>query len=134
MVSSSKAGQLNNLVNNLVSQGIIKASRIADVMKKVDRGHFCVGGGNPYADNPQSINYNVTISAPHMHAYCMEWMETCLKPGARVLDVGCGSGYLCATFYEMTQKDGAANVVGIEHIEQLTQFSIDNLKNAGYGD
>ena len=68
-----------------------------------------------------------------MHAYCMEWMENKLKPGARVLDVGCGSGYLLATFYEMCQKDGKANIVGIEHIDQLCQFSIDNLTKAGYG-
>ena len=67
-----------------------------------------------------------------MHAYCMEWLEKNLKPGARVLDVGCGSGYLCATFYEMTVKNGSAHVVGIEHIDQLAQFSKDNLKNAGY--
>ena len=70
-------------------------------MKKVDRAHFCTGS-SPYQDRPQPISYNVTISAPHMHAYCMEWMETKLRPGARVLDVGCGSGYLCATFYELT--------------------------------
>ena len=67
-----------------------------------------------------------------MHAYCMEWMKQKLVPGARVLDVGCGSGYLCATFYEMTVKDEKANVIGIEHIEELAQFSRDNLKNAGY--
>ena len=67
-----------------------------------------------------------------MHAYCMEWMISRLKPGCRVLDVGCGSGYLCATFYELTVKDASAKVVGIEHIDQLYQFSIDNLKNAGY--
>ncbi len=45
-------------------------------------------------NSPQSIRYNATISAPHMHAYALEYLKDHLKPGNRVLDVGCGSGYL----------------------------------------
>ena len=68
-----------------------------------------------------------------MHAYCMEWLEQKLQPGARVLDVGCGSGYLLATFYELCKKtDGSAAVYGIEHIEQLAEFSRINVRKS-YG-
>lgn len=50
-----------------------------------------------------------------------------------MLDVGCGSGYLCATFYELTKKqDGSAHVYGIEHISELAEFSIANLRKS-YG-
>mgnify|MGYP006101174903 FL=1 len=66
-------------------------------MTEVDRGEFCPY--EAYYDSPKSIKYNVTISAPHMHAYCLEWSEKNLVPGAKVLDVGCGSGYLLAAFY-----------------------------------
>ena len=84
-----------------------------------------------YEDTPLGINYNATISAPHMHAYCMEWLQEKLVPGARVLDVGCGSGYLCATFYELTKKeDGSATVYGIEHIPELCEFSLVNLRKS----
>ena len=58
-----------------------------------------------------------------MHAYCLEWMSGLLLPGAKVLAVGCGSGYLCAVFHEMTK----AKVVGIEHIPELAQFASQNL-------
>ena len=68
-----------------------------------------------------------------MHAYCMEWLQSKLVPGARVLDVGCGSGYLCATFYELTKnEDGSATVFGIEHIPELAEFSRVNLRK-NYG-
>lgn len=51
-----------------------------------------------------------------MHAFCLEWLKEQLKPGINVLDVGSGSGYLCAVFHEMIE-DG--KVVGIEHIPEL---------------
>ena len=77
--------------------------------------------------------YNTTISAPHMHAYCMCWCIKNLKPGAKVLDVGCGSGYLCGAFYESVKDPENLNrcaVVGIDHIEPLYQMSIDNLSKS----
>eukprot|EP01050_Picozoa_sp_SAG11_P034981 SAG11_NODE_12596_length_695_cov_1.080537_1_plen_107_part_10 len=46
----------------------------------------------------QRIGFGATISAPHMHAYALEWLSDRLKPGSKVLDVGCGSGYLTACF------------------------------------
>ena len=105
-------------------------------MQSVDRRDFVTERSSSlaYEDSPLSIEHNVTISAPHMHAYCMEWLEPKLQEGARVLDVGCGSGYLCATFYELTKKaDGSgAAVIGIEHIEELAEFSRVNLRKS-YG-
>ena len=61
-----------------------------------------------------------------MHGYCLEWLQSSLKPGAKVLDVGCGSGYLTACFYEMT----GSKVVGIEHIQELADFSVKNLQKS----
>ncbi len=43
-------------------------------MRKVDRGDFC-DPSSAYEDCPQRIGYNATISAPHMHALCLEWLS-----------------------------------------------------------
>ena len=119
------------LVEHLIRDGMIKSERVAAVMSIVDRSQFVPieNKALAYEDMPLPINYNVTISAPHMHAYCMSEMESKLVPGARVLDVGSGSGYLCATFYEMCKdpETKRAHIVGIEHIDGLAQWSITNL-------
>lgn len=45
-----------------------------------------------HQDHPLAIGEGQTISAPHMHAICLELLEPHLTPGARVLDVGAGQG------------------------------------------
>ena len=57
------------LVENLKWNGTIKSKSVENVMKSIDRGDFCFS--NPYYDSPQSIGYNATISAPHMHAHAL---------------------------------------------------------------
>ncbi len=61
-----------------------------------------------------------------------------LKPGASVLDVGSGSGYLAAVFYHLIQdpadpKSADGKVVGIEHIPELVEWSIENLRKDKLG-
>ena len=52
---------------------------------------------HPYTDAPQPIGYQQVISAPHLHAAACEHLLPALpKEGAKILDVGCGSGYLTA--------------------------------------
>ncbi len=51
-----------------------------------------------------------------------------LKDGARVLDVGSGSGYLSVCFAHLVKPRG--KVVGIEHIEGLVHESIRNTRRS----
>ncbi len=37
-----------------------------------------------YQDCPQPLGYGATISAPHMHAACLELLAGQLRPGNRV--------------------------------------------------
>ena len=89
----------------------------------VDRADFIPE--RPYADSPKSIKYNVTISAPHMHAYCLELLKDHLKVGGRALDVGFGSWYLTVAMIKMMEDKGTAVV--IEHIKELCEFANKNI-------
>ena len=69
---------------------------VKQVMELVDRGNYVPK--NPYMDTPQAIGLGQTISAPHMHGHCLEEVYPYLKgkEEVKMLDVGCGSGYLTA--------------------------------------
>lgn len=82
-----------DLVNSLRKDGRIKSGKVADAMEQIDRGLFVPPGEPPYMDHPVPIGYNATISAPHMHAICLELLKDHLQPGMHVLDVGAGVGH-----------------------------------------
>jgi protein-L-isoaspartate(D-aspartate) O-methyltransferase len=132
MAWRSSGASNDELVNNLKNNGVIEHADVAEAMKKVDRGFYVVrGSGNPYIDSPQGIGSGATISAPHMHAHCLEVLRPWLKPGARVLDVGSGTGYLTALFAEFVGEKGL--VVGVDHIPALVAQSEKNIRADGKG-
>ncbi len=64
-------------------------------MRKVDRVDFTPDPAVAYSDQPYSIGFGQTISAPHMHATSLTLLENFVtRENAKVLDVGSGSGYL----------------------------------------
>jgi len=113
-----------SLVANMRANGVISSGGVEAVMLQVDRGHYVAR--NAYDDVPQRIGYNVTISAPHMHAFALEHLKEHLKPGSTALDVGCGSGYLTACMAHMVGPSGKA--VGIDHIGELVEMSERNIR------
>ncbi|MCL7022348.1 hypothetical protein MKW94_027637 [Papaver nudicaule] len=115
-------------VANLKRYGVIRSPKVAQVMECIDRGFFVPDGNAAYADSPMPIGFNATISAPHMHATCLELLKDNLLPGMRALDIGSGSGYLVACFASMVGPEGRA--VGIEHIPELVSASIENIQKS----
>jgi len=117
-----------SLISQLQNHGVLTSSKVAEVMTIIDRGLFVPPGNPPYMDAPMQIGYNATISAPHMHAMCLELLKEHLQPGMRALDIGSGTGYLTACFAMMVGSQG--RVVGVEHIPELTTSSIVNIKKS----
>lgn len=104
----------------LVSKGVIKNPNVARIMEQVDRKFYAPSF--PYQDRPQGIGYGATISAPHMHAYALEYLYDKLKTAKYTLDVGSGTGYLTAAMALIVPKD--SKVFGIEHVPELVKQSI----------
>lgn len=101
----------------------------------------------PYEDAPQPIGWGATISAPHMHASAAEALLPFLRQGARVLDIGSGSGYLTAVLAELVlgqdndndtidlddNKNSQTKIIGVEHIIQLRDLGEKNFKKSDRG-
>lgn len=81
------------------------------------------------------LSRNLTLRIQHAHA--LEHLLPFLHPGATVLDVGSGSGYLCAVLHHLVSpsQPGApqGKVVGIDHIPELVEWSKSNLISNGLG-
>ena len=118
------------LVANLKKSGLIKSARVEQAMNAVDRQNYAPARCG-YEDSPQRIGHAATISAPHMHAMALDLMEPNLRPGSNALDVGCGSGYMCAAMGRMVSEGGAkGKVVGIDYITPLVELSAGNMAKA----
>ncbi|KAK4735174.1 hypothetical protein R3W88_009435 [Solanum pinnatisectum] len=126
--SGSAVNRNRGMTEQLRRYGVIKSQKVTEIMETVDRGLFVPEGTPAYVDSPMSIGYNATISAPHMHAMCLELLEDRLQPGMHALDVGSGTGYLTACFALMVGPQG--RVVGVEHIPELVAWSIKNVEKS----
>jgi len=126
----TRADTNEGLIEGLVANGRIRSKDVRDAMLKVDRGDFTTmeAASEAYNDYPLSIGKGQTISAPHMHAEALEMLRAFLRPGARVLDVGSGSGYLSVCMAKMVGPKG--KVVGIDVVESLVSASIENVKKS----
>ena len=77
-----------------------------------------------YADRPLPIGAGQTISQPYIVAFMVEALD--LKKGAKVLEVGAGSGYAAAILAQI-----AGEVYALERIESLAEQARRNLARAG---
>ena len=106
------------------STKFISTEKVAYVMLEVDRFDFALK--DAYLNRPSYIGCNVNISAPHMHAFALEHLAPYCTKGAKILDVGSGSGYLTVALSKMTNDTGL--VVGVEHMPELYNLGIQNVK------
>ena len=105
----------------------ISDPRVLDAMRAVPRHVFVPTAlaASAYADTPLPIGMRQTISQPYIVAYMTE--AAAIRPGARVLEIGTGSGYQAAVAAEI-----AGRVFTIEIVPELAEVARDRLAALGY--
>ena len=101
---------------------------VMDVMAKVPRHEFVPEDlrGMAYRNRPLPIGHGQTISQPYIVALMTDLLR--ISPGAKVLEIGTGSGYQAAVLAELAGK-----VFTIEIVEPLGQLARKRLARLGYG-
>ncbi len=110
----------------IVGQGI-KDPSVVDAMRSVKRHLFVPQAlaSSAYDDRPLPIGYGQTISQPFIVAFMTEILK--IKPGAKVLEIGTGSGYQAAILACVTPE-----VYSVEIIEALGLAAGKRLRALGY--
>lgn len=115
------------MVREQIEQRGIRDPEVLEAMRRVPR-HLFVDSAWAYEDRALPLAHGQTISQPFVVAL----MSQAARPapgwhGARVLEVGTGSGYQAAVLAEL----GAA-VVSVERDPDLSAQAARNLEAAGY--
>jgi len=113
----------NKLIESLKKQGYNE--KIINAFKKVQREKYLSDDLQTcaYQDIPLSIGYDQTISQPSTVAFMLDLLS--LHNKHRVLEVGCGSGYLLNLLAEM---DYNLDIYGTELLEELVKFASERLE------
>jgi protein-L-isoaspartate(D-aspartate) O-methyltransferase len=114
------------VAEQIVARGVSDA-RVLEALRKVPRHEFVPGDVQPsaYEDRPLPIGWGQTISQPYVVAAMTELAG--VRPGAKVLEIGTGSGYQAAVLAEL-----AGQVYSIEIVDGLGRQAAATLERLGY--
>jgi protein-L-isoaspartate(D-aspartate) O-methyltransferase len=125
----------SSLVDRLMRRGTIKTASVERAMRTVPRHLFLPGVDEQvaYADEAVALKWSngralSSVSQPTMVASMLEMLD--VHRGARVLEIGTGSGYNAALLSELAGDNGV--VVSIELDGELAEIARSQLASAGY--
>jgi protein-L-isoaspartate(D-aspartate) O-methyltransferase len=121
------AADRSRMVSEQIAARGVKDARVLGAMGAVERHQFVPEPlrGQAYADHPLPIGRGQTISQPYIVALMTELAE--IRPGARVLEIGTGSGYQAAVLSRLARE-----VWTIEIVEPLAREAGERLARLGY--
>jgi len=106
----------------------IRDPRLLEAMREVPREAFVPGELAPFAydDSPLPIEAGQTISQPYIVALMIE--AAGIAPGAKVLEIGAGSGYAAAVIGRIADA-----VIAVERHGALARLAQERMDRLGYG-
>jgi protein-L-isoaspartate(D-aspartate) O-methyltransferase len=115
------------MVDETIAGRGITDERVLEVMRYIPRHEFVPPEirDRAYDDSPQQIGFGLTISQPYIVALMTQAAK--LAPGARVLEIGTGSGYQAAVLAELD-----CEVYTMEIVEPLAKRTQEVLRHLGY--
>eukprot|EP01098_Paradermamoeba_levis_P015586 TRINITY_DN799_c0_g7_i1.p1 TRINITY_DN799_c0_g7~~TRINITY_DN799_c0_g7_i1.p1 ORF type:complete len:364 (+),score=109.20 TRINITY_DN799_c0_g7_i1:107-1093(+) len=113
------------MITKLKDLKFLTKEEAVKAMSIIKRHLYAPAGENPYKETGLPLGHGATISAPHMHALGLDLLSDKLRPGARVLEIGSGSGYLTACFSVLVGEKG--RVYAIELIPELIEKAKKNI-------
>ena len=118
-----EAAKRSRMVETQIVARGVRDPRVLAAMREVPRHLFVSEAqrAEAYEDRPLPIAGNQTISQPYIVALMTELLE--LNPGARVLEIGTGSGYQSAVLGRCARE-----VYSIEILPELAQSAAAKLK------
>ena len=122
---------MRELVNELMSDGVLKTPEIIQAFLHIDRADFLPPGMKSfaYSNEPVPIGYGQTMSQPWTVAFMLELLGP--KESEQILDIGSGSSWQTALLSFIVSHDSFGNelpsekwgrVIGIELIPELAQM------------
>lgn len=121
------AAEREAMVERQLKRRGISDEIILDAFRAVPREAFVAAehADFAYGDHPLPIEAGQTISQPYIVALMIQAAR--VKTGARVLEVGAGSGYAAAVIGRIAER-----VVGIERQHELVEIARKRMRQLGY--
>ena len=121
------AAEREAMVERQLKRRGISEPEILDAFRAVPREAFVREAlvDQAYGDHPLPIEAGQTISQPYIVALMIQAAD--IRPGAKVLEVGAGSGYAAAVISRI-----AARVVGIERQHDLVEVARERMRRLDY--
>lgn len=121
------AGERERMVREQIAGRGIVGAALLDAFRNVPREQFVAPdlAHRAYGDHPLPIEAEQTISQPFIVAMMIE--AAGVTRGARVLEVGAGSGYGAAILGQIAEQ-----VIAIERHPELARLAAERMERLGY--